>query len=167
MTLRAFFDLVAENPFYLLVFFLLLPFTAILAGWLGREEGHLSPWKYLYSFLVYAVSVPGIFALTLNIYLFLFERQSIWDLNLYTQVLPVVSMIATLLIIKKNVSLDAVPGFDRLSGLLIVIFVALCILWFIDRTRILVFSYLPVSQAFLIFLALLFALMFGVRRAFK
>ncbi len=167
MTLRAFFDLVAENPFYLLVFFLLLPFTAILAGWLGREEGYLSPWKYLYSFLVYAVSVPGIFALTLNIYLFLFERQSIWDLNLYTQVLPIASMIATLLTIKKNVSLDAVPGFDRLSGLLIVIFVTLCILWFIDRTRIFVFSYLPVSLAFLIFLGLLLALMFGVRRIFK
>ncbi len=167
MTLRAFFDLVAENPFYLLVFFLLLPFTAALAGWLGRGEGHVSPWKYLYAFLVYAASIPGIFALTLNIYLFLFERQSIWSLDLYTQVLPILSMIATLLIVKKNVSLDAVPGFGRLSGLLIVIFVTLSMMWFIDRTRIIVFSYLPVSQAFLIFLALLFALMFGMRRVFK
>ncbi len=167
MTLREFFNLVAENPFFLLVFFLMLPFTAILAGWLGRHEGHLSPWKYLYAALVYGVSVPGIFALTLNIYLFLFERQSIWDLDLYTQVLPILSMVTTLLIIKKNVPLEAVPGFGRLSGLLVVIFVTLSILWFIDRTHIIVFSYLPISQAFLIFLALLLALMFGVRRVFR
>lgn len=167
MTLRAFFDLIAANPFFLLVFFLLLPFTAVLAGWLGKGEGEMSPWKYLYSALVYLSAIPGIFALTLNIYLFLFERQSIWAMDLYTQVLPILSMIATLLIIRQNVPLDAVPGFERISGLLLIIFVSFSLLWLIDRTHLVVFTYMPFFQVALIFLGLLLLLRFGVKRIFQ
>ncbi len=167
MTLREFFDLVADNPFFLLVFFLLLPFTAVLAGWMGKGEGEIAPWKYLYSALVYLACIPGIFALTLNIYLFLFERQSIWDVDLYTQVLPVLSMIATLLIIRQNVALDDVPGFERISGLLLVIFVTFSLLWLVDRTHVVVFTYMPFFQAALIFLGLLLVLRFGVKRILR
>ena len=70
MTLQEFFRLLGENPSYVLMYFGLIPITALLAGILGKGEGEISPWKYLYSTLIYLVCVPGIFALTLNIYLF-------------------------------------------------------------------------------------------------
>jgi len=102
MTLRDFFQLCADNPIIIFAFFLLVPFTALLAGILGKGEGHITPWKYLYSTLLYLVCVPGIFAITLNIYMFLFERGgSVMDMNLYTQVLPILSMVATILLVRK------------------------------------------------------------------
>ena len=106
MTLREFFDYLGDNPFVVLAYFLLIPFTALLAGTLAKGEGHQSPWKYLYSALVFGVCIPGIFAVTLSAYFFLFERGRLMDANVLLQVLPVISMILTLSLIRGNVSFD-------------------------------------------------------------
>ena len=74
MTLKELFDLMAQNPVYLLFFFIVIPMTALLSGFFGKNEGHLSPWKYLYSTLIYLICVPGIFSVSLSIYMFLFEK---------------------------------------------------------------------------------------------
>ena len=164
MTLREFFDLLANNPGYLLAFFLLIPFTALLAGWLGKDEGHEIPWKYLYSALVYLITIPGIFAITLSIYLFLFERQSIFDTDLYTQILPVASMIVTLFIIRKNVDLKHVPGFDKLSGLVIMLTAIIAVMWLLEKTRIIAVTIIPFSTFVIIFIVILVMVRFGWSR---
>lgn len=164
MTLQELFDLLAANPAYILFFFFLIPFCALLAGILGRGEGHLSPWRYLYSALLYLACIPGIFALTLSVYYFLFERIPILQTNVYTQILPVVSMLLTIFIIRKNVDLDEVPGFDKLSGLIMIIVSALAIMWFIDRTRIWVLTYVPFQWVILMFIGLLIVIRFGWSR---
>ena len=158
MTLKQFFDFLSSNPSFILFYAIAVPLSALLTGFFSKGEGHLSPWKYLYSFLIYFVCVPGIFAFMFNIYLFLFERQSVWDLNIYTQILPVIVMVVTLLIIKKFVSLDDI------SGLIIMITAILMIMWFLDKTRIYVFSYMPFSQVILIIVGLLIAIRFAWRR---
>ena len=96
MTLGEFFQLCSSQKEMVLMFFAVLPLTALLALWLGKGEGNLTPWKYLYTFLVYAVCIPGVFSITLSIYKFLFERTSIMDANVITQVVPVISMFLTL-----------------------------------------------------------------------
>ena len=88
MTLQELFDYLSTNPQVVMMFFLGLPLTALLANFMGRGEGHISPWKYLYSALVFLACVPGIFAAALAVYLFLFERgHSIFQADLLTQVL--------------------------------------------------------------------------------
>jgi hypothetical protein len=154
MTLGELFQRVSENPVNVVFYFTVIPFAAALAAWLGKGEGHLSPWKYLYSALIYLVCVPGIFAVTLSVYLFLFERRSIFDTNIYTQLLPVLSMIVTLLLIRKNVDFDAIPGFGRISSLITIVLAAILIMWFVDRTHIVVFSYLRIEYVLLIFVGL-------------
>lgn len=166
MTLADFFQKIADNPAYIIFYFTIIPVTALLAGWLGKGEGHISPWKYLYSTLIYLVSVPGIFAVTLSIYFFLFERRSIMQTDVFVQILPIVSMIATLLIIRRNVRLEYIPGFDKLSGLITMITATLAIMWFIDRTRIIAFTYIPFQYVILIFIGLLVAIRLGWRRLF-
>ena len=49
MTLQDFFNWVQSNPSYTLAYFIAIPAIALLAGIFAKEEGHLSPWKYLYS----------------------------------------------------------------------------------------------------------------------
>jgi hypothetical protein len=164
MTLQELFYFLGKNPLYVLLYFGLIPLTAIIAGFLGRTEGHLSPWKYLYSALIFMVCIPGIFALTLNIYLFLFERRSVFESDIFAQILPVFSMIATLLLIRRNVSFDDIPGFDKLSGLVLMITATLAFMWFLDRTRIYVFTYMPFWQVVLIFLILFVIIRFGWSR---
>jgi hypothetical protein len=164
MTLKDFFDYLASNPNLVLFWSIAIPLSAFLIGLLSKGEGHLSPWKYLYSFIIYLVCVPGIFVLMFNVYLFLFERQSIWNIDLYTQVLPVLVMAITLIIIKRFVSLDDVPGFEKLGGLLVMITAILMMMWFVDKTRIFVFTYMPFSQVVLIMVALLVIVRFAWKR---
>jgi hypothetical protein len=167
MTLRDFFDAASAQPVYILFFFLMIPFTALLTGWLAKGEGEDSPWKYLYSALLYLVCVPGIFAISLGIYLFLFERRSIFNMNVLMEVLPVLSMIGTMFIVRRNVDIDQVPGFDKLSGLVMMISAALAIMWFIDRTHIIIFSSMPIMYLLLIFIVLMVVIRFGWSRLVK
>ena len=121
----------------------------------SRHCNFYDPWKYLYSSLIYLVCVPGIFALFLSIYVFIFERRSIFQTDIYTQVLPIVSMFATLLLIRRNVSLDLVPGFGKITGLFMMIAAAFAFFWVLDKTHIIVISFLPLWQGVLIFAGLL------------
>jgi hypothetical protein len=164
MTLGEFFEWASLHSTFLFLFFIAVPLIALLAGVFSRGEGHLPPWNYLYSVLIYLVSLPGIFAVTLSIYFFLFERRPIMETNLSTQVLPVLSMAVTILIIKKQVDLDLVPGFDKISGLIIVIATLMCLMWIIDKTHIYSITFMPFYVVILILLAGFFVIRMGLKR---
>ncbi len=143
MTLHELFDYLSVRPLLTLAFFVFPPVVAGFVSVTGRGRGYLQPWRTVYAVLIYAVCVPGILAVSLLAYLFLFEHQSIWDLNLLTTVVPIVSMTLTLLLIQRNVDLAYVPGFRRLSGLIALIFALIFVMWIADRLRLVMFSYLP------------------------
>jgi len=164
MTLGEFFQLLSDSPSLVLFYFLAVPLTAFLALIFGRGEGAMSPWKYLYSTLVYLVCIPGIFAVTLNIYLFLFERIKIMDTNLFTQVLPIASMIVTLVLIKKNTRFEDIPGFDKLAGLIMVISALLAVMWFLDRTHIIAITFIPFHYILIVFVVALFFIRLGAKK---
>lgn len=166
MTLQEFFDLLGQTPSLVFGYFLIIPITALLAWILGNGEGQLTPWKYLYSVLVFLVCIPGIIAITLNIYFFLFEKQPIMSANLLTQILPIFSMILTLFLIRQNVLFDQIPGFGKISGLFTLIFIVLSFMWFIDRTSIHIFSYMPIQYLGLIFIGLFFAARWSTSKLF-
>lgn len=143
MTLKDCFDLVATQPEYLLAFFSAIPLTALFFNLLNRNKAHLAPWRYVYSTLIYLVSLPGIFSIAFTIYLFLFERRSILQSDVYVQIVPVVSIIVTLWIVRAKTRLAYIPGVGRLFGLIAMILASFAIMWMIDRTRIIAFTYIP------------------------
>jgi hypothetical protein len=164
MTLGEFFKLCGENPTLLIGFFLIVPLIALLALFFSNRQGHLSPWKYLFSVLIYLVAIPGIFAVTLSVYMFLFERRSIMDTNIYTQVLPVVSMLATFILIRRQVDLDLVPGFGKLSGLITILSVLIVVMWIIDKTHIYSITFMPFYVVILILVAGFLLIRMGLKR---
>lgn len=166
MTLQQLIDRLGDNPQLLLIYFGALPLVAFFAGLMGRNEGHLAPWKYFYAVLIYLACIPGIFAVALNVYLFLFERRSIFEFDIYTQILPFFVMLLTLWLIRRNVPFDYIPGFDKISGLVLMIFATISVMWIVDRTRIMVFSYLPFGYVLGIFAGLLVLMLLGWRRFF-
>jgi hypothetical protein len=101
-----------------------------------RGGGGAGPWKYLYAVLVYFVCVPGMFAGVLTAYTLFFSRENLLDVSLLVYFLPIVSMILTLVLIRKNVSFDEVPGFDRLSGLMVMVGCSFAVALAIQRTKI-------------------------------
>ncbi|MBL7775157.1 MAG: hypothetical protein JNK89_04095 [Saprospiraceae bacterium] len=166
MTLREFFDYLNEHPLVIVGYFLVVPLIAVLAGWTSRGGGgEQSPWKYLYSALTYAVCIPGIFSVALSVYLFLFERGgSILNTNLLTQVVPVVSMVLTLSVIRQNARFDAIPGFGKLSSLMMTIGAVFMLMYLLDRTHLIAFVWMPVQYLLLIVVGLLLVFRYGFRQ---
>ena len=164
MTVQELLQSIGDNPGYVLVYFALLPALALLIGWLDGARGHGNPWRYLYSGIIYLSAVPGLFALTLNVYLFLFERRSILDMDVLTQLLPIVSLVLTLAIVRRNVDLDYIPGFDKLSGLLLLITGLLGLMWLADRTHVVAFFQMRFEVVLAIFAVLLLLLRLGLRK---
>ena len=167
MTLGDFFDYIGQHPTTFLFFYLALPITAALALFFGKGEGHRSPWKYMYSVLVYLSAIPGIFAITLNAYLFLFERQSIMNADVITQIVPVLSMFLTLYLVRKNVSFDDVPGFGKISALIFIISALIILMWILEKTHIFAITIIPFALFIGFFLALLFLVVLGWKRLVK
>lgn len=164
MSLQEFFDLLSNNPSIVLFYFIALPLTAFLSGIFGKGDGHLSPWKYLYCALMYMAAIPGAFAIILNVYRFLFERQKVMETDIYTQILPVIAMVVTFLIIRRNVEFNQVPGFNRLSGLMFVVTALLAVMWILDKTDIIVITVVPFQYVILILVALLVLARIGWKR---
>jgi hypothetical protein len=73
-------------------------------------------------------------------------------------------MVVTLLVIKKQVSLDQVPGFGKISGLIMVIATVMCLMWIIDKTHIYAITFMPFYAVILILLAGFFVIRLGLRR---
>jgi hypothetical protein len=167
MTLREFFQWIGDNPSPVLYYFIGLPLIATLIGLFGRGEGSISPWKYVYSVLIFGICIPGIFSVAMSIYMFLFERGSIMNADMFTQILPVASMFLTLGIVSRNVSFVQIPGFDRISSLMTMIATVIVFMWFLDKTRIVAFSYIPIQTLLLILVGMVLLFRFGLKQLFR
>ena len=161
MTLQELFQQIAKYPSNFLMYFSLIPVAALVAGVIGRGEGAKTPWREFYALLIFAVCIPGIFAAALSVYYFLFEWHPILYTDVLTQILPICSMTATLLLIKRNVSFDAIPGFGKISGLLYMTAAAIVLIWFIDKTHIIAITYIPFWQVAIIFIILYLLIRWG------
>lgn len=167
MTLQELFDSIGSNPTLVLIYFAMLPITALIAGFMSKDEGYEEPWCYLYSVLVYAACIPGIFALTLTGYSFMFERASMLDKNIFVYFLPIIVMIATLLIINRNVDIKDIPGFGKLSGLLMVIFAVFFVMFLLQKIQIFTVFFGSITHLFGLFIVLFAVFMWGSSKLFK
>ena len=137
MTIRDLIRLSDQHPFVLAGAFVAPPVVAWLLGRIhARGQGGGSPWKYLYAVLVYLACVPGLFAAVITAYTLFFSHENLLDASLLVYFLPIVSMVVTLIFIRKNVSFDEVPGFDRLSGLMMMMGCSFALALAIQKTRI-------------------------------
>lgn len=151
MTLQELFNYLGDNPLVMIAYFVGVPLTALLANVMSKDEGHEPPWSYFYSVLVFMVSVPGIFVTALAIYLFLFERgTSIFNLNMVTQVLPFASMLATLSIVRRNVPFEYIPGFGKLSSLVMLIVLTFGVMFFLNKLNIVMVAWINLPLPYLI-----------------
>lgn len=159
VTARDLLDFVGRHPLVIVGLFVLLPAAVVVTGALhGPGGGTRSPWRYLYAVIVYLACVPGVGAAVVTAYTLFFTRENLLDKNLLVYVVPIVSMALTLLLIRKRVPFDDVPGFHRIWGLMTLIAVTFVILLVIHKTFIGIFFAAPLA-ALVAIGAFLFALL--------
>ncbi len=163
MTTRDLIHQTDQHPIALAAALAAPPVVAWFAGQLhDRGHGGAGHWKYLYAVLVYLACVPGMFACVLTAYTLFFSRENLLDTSLLVYFLPIVSMIVTLVFIRKNVSFDEVPGFDRLSGLMVMVGCSFAIALAIQKTRIWIFFGGSIERLFILAAGIFALLKWGV-----
>jgi hypothetical protein len=164
MTTRELIQWAGQHPLVLVLGFVLPPVLAWLLGQVHRkEQGKLAPWKYIYAVLVYLVCVPGMFAGVITAYTLFISGENLLDANLLVYFLPIASMV----VIRKNVSFDDVPGFDRLSGLMVMVGCSFAIALVIQKTRIWVFFGGSIETLFILAAAVFALLKWGTYMLFR
>ena len=168
MSTREFIQMAGLHWLLLLAVFLAAPLAAWLCGVAhGKGCGGNAPWKYVYSALVYLACVPGTFAGVITAYTLFFTRQNLMDVNPLVYFLPIVSMVATLVLIHKNVSFDLVPGFDRLAGLMVMIACSFAFALAIQKTKIWIVFGGSIGGLFLLAAGVFALLKWGVYMLFR
>jgi len=116
--------------------------------------------------LIYAVCIPGVSAIAFNLYLFAFQRQDVFATDVLTQILPIISMVLTLWLVRKNVAFENIPGFDKISQLITIIASVLLILWLGDKVRIYTLSIVPLWVFLALFVGLILLIRYAWARLF-
>lgn len=166
MTLHELFDAAAARPEWVVSFFIILPVIAATMWWIAKDHGTDSPWRYVYSVLVYLTCIPGILAFSLAVYLFVFQRGDILNTDLTIQVLPILSMLLTLWLVRRNVDFKDIPWFDNISRMITIIFIAMIFMFLVDKIHIYSFTYVPLWQIVLIFVILVLLVRYAWARLF-
>ena len=168
MTTRELIQLAGQHPWTLLAVFVVPPGASWLVGQM-HERGHggVAPWKYLYAGLVYGICVPGMFTAVITAYTLFFSHENLLDANLLVYFLPIVSMVATLVLIRKHVSFDEVPGFDRLSGLMAMVGCSFAVALAVQKTNIWLFFGGSLEKLFLLAAGIFALLKWGTYALFR
>lgn len=140
MTIEEFLAWAGSRPLVPVGVFVAIPIFSWVVGFLHqRTKSTQSPWKFVYSALVFLACIPGVFAAVVVTYTFFFSRGNLLKLDVAVTFVPIVSMIATLVVISRRVDLERLPAFDRLWGLIGLLTVSFVIALILDRLRVWLF----------------------------
>lgn len=152
----------------ILVYLFTLPALTLLYGLIHKKEnGNKTPHQFVYASIIYLTTIPGTFSTTLTLYSFLFLKTNLLELNFIIYFLPILSMIITISLISKKCSIDDIPGFNRLFGLLISMSLAFFGAFLFLKMRLWLVFGGGILMLIVIALILFAIFEWGIRQAFK
>lgn len=167
MSVEEFIYFLSQQKNYVLGFLLAMPIICILLRLFhGRFRGYFSPWKYIYSVITYLICIPGMFSLSLIFYYLLFLHENLLTLDIYVCYLPVISMLITLTIMHNSIDINDLPGFNKLSGLMIIIGITFFSTLILDRLRVFVVFGGSIFSLFIICIIIFLLLKYAMRLIF-
>jgi hypothetical protein len=122
----------------LLAFFVAMPLAAAGLNRLAGARAATDGWRHCYSIMAYLSCVPGMFAVAITLYSLFLLRTNLLRVDVLVYFLPIVSMAATLLVIRRAITFERIPGFGRLAGLMITMGTSFLAVLLLDRLRVLV-----------------------------
>jgi hypothetical protein len=133
MTIADFILWIEQYPNFVILYMVIVPAIAFICSMFIAQPDQKSPLNYIYSVLVYATCVPGILAIVLSGYDFFFQKTDLKQANVLVYFVPIISMVATLVIIQKAVKMAQIPGFKKLSGLMLMIGVSSVLVFILHK----------------------------------
>ncbi len=167
MTLQDIINWFGSNPMIILSYFAVIIVLSLIGLLLVSRRNFKSPVNYFYGVLVYAVTIPGLLSLILILYSFFFLKTNLLQLDFIAYFVPLISMIITLVIINKTVPMSRIPGFEKLSGLFVIIMITFFVTYILQKMFFGVFFIGKFEYLIALFLGVLLILRIAWRKIVK
>ncbi len=117
---------------------------------------------------IYAAVIPGICMSVVVLYMmFLVRTNLLTQLNVVVHVLPIASMVATLWVASRLAPFAAIPGFDRLRGLVILVGLSFIAVLFVHKTFVRIHFFARFEYLLVLFGLFLIAWRLAAARLFR
>lgn len=157
MTLQELINWFSANQYIVLGYFsVLFILTLIIVA--AVTHNNFKQLRYVMSFIVYGVTVPGILALFLTLYAILFLNTSLLNVSVVAYFVPIATMIVTLIVLNKKVKMQDIPGFGKLSALMIMISISFFAIFVLQKSYFGVFFIGGIGKLLAIFAVLMLVL---------
>lgn len=133
MTIQEIINQFDNNSGLILNYYIVLLVFCLLGLLFVKPNNFKSPINYVYTALIYALCIPALLSSILLLYSFFFLRENLLQVNALAYFLPIVSLVLLLFIIKKTIPLKAIPGFEKISGLFMLIIVTFIVTYVLQR----------------------------------
>lgn len=165
MTLQDLLAGIDRHPLPTLAYFLSLPLLAWLAGrFHARGTVHASPLRHAYSALLFLACIPGILAAVALADTLAHGR--LMQAGVLSELLPIAAMLATIGVVRHQADPRHIPGFQRITGfMLLLVFTALGV-FLLMKTRIWLFFGGGIGTLLIAVAVLFFLLKWSFERAF-
>ncbi|WP_103072174.1 hypothetical protein [Aquimarina sediminis] len=167
MTLQDIINWFSTNPKLILIYFTVVIVLSLLGLVLVNQRNFRPPLNYMYGALVYAATIPGLLALIIILYSFFFLKMNLLEMDVLTYYVPVACMFLSLFIIHKTVPMSRIPGFDKLSGVFVIVGITFVITYILQRMFFGVFFVGRIQYLLLFFVAILIILRIAWKKIVK
>ncbi len=140
--------LAETNNWVILSFLLGLPVATFLLAKMYKKTPGRNSLDYVFTVLIYAIAIPGMFSFCLVGYSFMFIHQNMLQVNMVIYFLPLISMGLVFYLISRATDFDRLPGFKKLSALMLLMFLVMAVLFFLYRLRIHMVFFGSISNLF-------------------
>ena len=139
MTIQNLIDQLGHYSLFVTLYFVIAPLLVWSLGFVPYDrEGRIIFFDYAYSALIYLVCIPGVISAVLIGYSLFLVRQNLLEVDFLIYFVPVISMSLSFFLIGRRVSFDRLPGFGRLSGLMMMIGLSFLIVLALFKLRIII-----------------------------
>ncbi len=135
MTINDLIQAASQHWGWVLAYFAIPPLLIWGTGRVHKDPraGARRPYSLVYAAALYLVTFPGVMAAVLTGYGLLFLRADLRNVPILLYFLPIVSMVATWVLARRQVDLDRIPGFERLSGFMLAIAICFAVAFAVNR----------------------------------
>lgn len=164
MTVNEFLQYLIQFQLHIAAVLVGIPLFCALLNQTQTKATERKPIHYVYSAAIFATAIPGLFAAIIVFYSMFFIKANMLNSNVILHFLPIISMIATFLIVGRRVGFDILPGFQRLSGLMILLSIVCLVVFFLYRLRFMIGFFASIEQLLMIGAVLYVVFKIGLAR---
>ena len=135
MSVNELINMASDYREWLAGFFLTVPILAFFISLAVKPISRLRVVDYFLSIIIYFSAIPGMFSSVLLFYSLFIAQHDLLDVDILIYFLPIFSMVTVFYLIGRKTDFELLPGFGRLSGLMLMLLLVCIVAWEIGKRQ--------------------------------